>query len=54
LPWHLLESIQKRETDWIKRGGKMIVPLPDPRVLTYDGGATTKMLVTKKRMVATK
>ena len=51
LPWHLLDSIQKREGDWIKAGGKMVVPLPDPRVLAYEGGSTTKMLVSKKKMV---
>lgn len=51
LPWHLLQSIEKRETDWLKRGGRMIVPLPDPRIITHEDG--TKMLVTKKRMAVT-
>lgn len=50
LPWHLLQSIEKREGDWMRRGGKLIVPLPDPRVLTWEGTQSTRMLVTKKAM----
>lgn len=53
LPWHLLESIQKREMDWLKRGGKMIVPLPDPRVISYGDGLSVKMLMGKKQMAVT-
>lgn len=52
LPWHLLESIEKREQDWLRRGGKFIVPLPDPRILTFEGSHNTKMLLSKKQMLA--
>lgn len=39
LPWHFLDSIWTREVTWLKNGGKMIVPLPDPRELTIDGAS---------------
>lgn len=43
LPWHFLDSIWSREVDWLKRGGKLIVPLPEPRVLTIDGSSKSIM-----------
>lgn len=53
LPWHLLDSIQKRELDWMRRGGKMIVPLPEPRVLTFEGTTNSEMLVKTKAVTTT-
>ena len=29
LPWHFLKEFQEREADYLKSGGKFIVPLPD-------------------------
>jgi hypothetical protein len=37
LPWHFMPEIQVRERDFLTRGGKLIAPLPTPRVITADG-----------------
>lgn len=37
LPYHFLPSILEREKDWLAKGGKLIVPLPEPRVIDKDG-----------------
>jgi len=37
LPWHFLPAIEKRESEWMKRGGKLIAPLPDPRIISRNG-----------------
>jgi hypothetical protein len=29
LPWHFMDEFKKRETDFLKRGGKFIVPMPE-------------------------
>jgi hypothetical protein len=29
LPWHFMEEIQTRESDFLARGGKLIAPLPE-------------------------
>lgn len=36
LPWHFWDSIKKRENAWLVSGGKFILPLPMPRVITAD------------------
>lgn len=36
LPYHFLDSIWRRESDWLDRGGRMIVPLPNPRIVEWD------------------
>jgi NDP-4-keto-2,6-dideoxyhexose 3-C-methyltransferase len=36
LPWHFMDEIQVRERDFLARGGKLIVPLPEPRVITAN------------------
>jgi len=33
LPWHFLEEFIKREAEYLKNGGKFIVPLPDFRII---------------------
>jgi C-methyltransferase C-terminal domain/Putative zinc binding domain/Methyltransferase domain len=33
LPWHFLDEFVERETDFLGRGGKFIVPLPEVRIL---------------------
>jgi hypothetical protein len=33
LPWHFLEEFLEREQEFLKRGGKFIVPLPEVRVV---------------------
>lgn len=40
LPWHFLPSILEREKDWGLKGGRFIVPLPEPKVYSvYDQAA---------------
>lgn len=36
LPWHFWEGIKVREKDWLLAGGKFVVPLPEPRVVTAE------------------
>lgn len=36
LPWYFMESIFERERDWLSKGGLMIVPLPNPRIIGWD------------------
>ena len=33
LPWHLIEYFKKRESDYLKNGGKFIVPLPKLKII---------------------
>jgi len=33
LPWHFLKGFLKREMEYLKQGGKFIVPLPEVRVI---------------------
>jgi NDP-4-keto-2,6-dideoxyhexose 3-C-methyltransferase len=37
LPWHFLAGIQERERDFVSRGGKLVVPLPEPVVMDRRG-----------------
>jgi C-methyltransferase C-terminal domain/Putative zinc binding domain/Methyltransferase domain len=37
LPWHFLDEFLQREADYLDRGGRFIIPLPDVRVI--DGEA---------------
>ena len=37
LPWHFLDEIMLREKDFLARGGKLIAPLPNPRIITNTG-----------------
>src|SRR5271163_3902771 len=34
LPWHFMDEIQVRERDFLARGGKLLAPLPNLRVIT--------------------
>jgi NDP-4-keto-2,6-dideoxyhexose 3-C-methyltransferase len=36
LPWHFLDEFKKREADFLKRGGKFIVPMPDCAIIEYE------------------
>lgn len=38
LPYAFIEEFKKREIEWLKNGGKFIVPLPIPMVIGYDPG----------------
>jgi C-methyltransferase C-terminal domain len=33
LPWHFLDEFLEREQEFLGRGGKFIVPLPEVRVV---------------------
>lgn len=37
LPWHFQEEFQKREEPFLRGGGRLIFPLPTPRVVAADG-----------------
>lgn len=37
LPWHFLADIRSREREFLERGGKLIAPLPEPRVIDSAG-----------------
>lgn len=34
LPWHFLNTIKLREKIWLENGGRFIVPLPEPKIVT--------------------
>ncbi|OGH64454.1 MAG: hypothetical protein A2821_02955 [Candidatus Magasanikbacteria bacterium RIFCSPHIGHO2_01_FULL_41_23] len=36
LPWHFIEEFQRREQDFLKSGGKFIVPCPQFEILSYS------------------
>lgn len=36
LPWHFLDEFKEREADYLKAGGKFIVPLPEPRIVGHE------------------
>ena len=33
LPWHFLDEFVEREAEYLRGGGKLIVPLPELRVV---------------------
>jgi len=35
LPWHFLEEFLRREKEYLKSGGKFIVPLPSFKIISY-------------------
>ncbi|HEV2523273.1 MAG TPA: methyltransferase domain-containing protein [Candidatus Acidoferrales bacterium] len=37
LPWHFLAEMRERERDFLSRGGKLIAPLPEPRIIDSTG-----------------
>jgi len=37
LPWHFLDEFVERERDYLARGGKFIVPLPEPKLVDLAG-----------------
>jgi len=37
LPWHYEASIVEREAEFLAHGGKLIFPLPSPRVIKQGG-----------------
>jgi hypothetical protein len=36
LAWHFLPEFKERELDYLKSGGKFIVPMPDFKILSVD------------------
>jgi hypothetical protein len=34
LPWHFMDEVQIREHDFLARGGKLVAPLPNLRMIT--------------------
>jgi NDP-4-keto-2,6-dideoxyhexose 3-C-methyltransferase len=43
LPWHFLPAIQKREHEWLLKGGKFIVPFPQPKIISLTQQASGVM-----------
>ena len=37
LPWHLIEPFSERESEYLKKGGQFIVPMPDLALVSKDG-----------------
>jgi NDP-4-keto-2,6-dideoxyhexose 3-C-methyltransferase len=37
LPWHFLADIREREREFVAKGGKLIAPLPEPRIIDAKG-----------------
>jgi len=37
LPWHFLPEIEQREREFLAQGGRLIVPLPEPRIIDATG-----------------
>ena len=37
LPWFFASEITKRETDYLNNEGKILIPLPQPKLITKDG-----------------
>lgn len=36
LPWHFIEEFKQRESDFLERGGKFIIPMPEVRTIGKD------------------
>lgn len=36
LPWHFVDTVKRREDRWLANGGKFIVPMPSPYILSYE------------------
>ena len=36
LPWHFIDGFKRREQEFLTRGGKFILPLPEVRVIGLD------------------
>lgn len=37
LPWYFIEEFKQRERDYLQKGGKFILPLPDFKIINSDG-----------------
>jgi hypothetical protein len=40
LPWHFMDEIQARERDFLARGGKLVAPLPNLRLIAANEWST--------------
>jgi hypothetical protein len=36
LPWHFIDSFVKRESEFVARGGRFVVPMPELRIVGGD------------------
>jgi hypothetical protein len=45
LPYHFLSGILEREKEWMQQGGKLIIPLPVPRVLSLEDNELKEDLI---------
>lgn len=37
LPWHFIDEFKERESNFLKEGGKFIVPCPEFKIISYEG-----------------
>ena len=37
LPWYFKNEIVKREKQYLENGGKLLIPMPYPHVVSRDG-----------------
>lgn len=47
LPWHFVENIVMKNPKYLEDGGAFVVPLPEPRIYYYAGGALIWILLEK-------
>ncbi len=43
LPWHFIDTLLKIHEPYLKKGGKLVVPMPDPTIYEYKDGNLKKI-----------
>lgn len=45
LPWQFIDEILNRETEFLMRGGRMVVALPEPTLYYWEGGGIREVAI---------
>lgn len=45
LPWHFIDGLTKIHEQYLKNGGKLVVPMPQPMIYEYENGEIVKKLI---------